>query len=191
MNPTDSLSRCPWGEAPEDMRDYHDREWGVPLHHDPLLFEFMVLESSQSGLSWLTILRRREGYRRAFAGFDPRRVAAYGPEDLERLLADPGVIRHRGKLEAAVHNAGRVLEVQQEFGSLANYLWGFVDGVPVRGAWSSQKQVPGSTDLSDRIARDLKRRGFRFLGSTTVYAFLQAAGIVNDHLVSCHRFDQV
>jgi DNA-3-methyladenine glycosylase I len=169
------------------MVAYHDDEWGVPTHDDALLFELLTLEGAQAGLSWRTILNKREGYRRAFAGFDPARVATYTDGDVERLLADPGIVRHRGKIESTINNAQRVLEVQDELGSLDAYVWSFVDGSPIVGAWSTLGELPASTPESAALSRDLKRRGFRFVGPTTVYAFMQAAGLADDHVASCFR----
>jgi DNA-3-methyladenine glycosylase I len=170
---------------------YHDREWGVPLHDDRKLFEFLVLEGAQAGLSWLTILRKREAYRKAFEGFDPARVARYGARDVRRLLADAGIVRNRMKIESAVANARAFLAVQRELGSFDRYIWGFVDGRPIVNRRRSLRQLPPRTALSDRISKDLKRRGFRFVGPTIVYAHMQATGMVNDHLVTCFRWAAV
>ena len=184
----DGLSRCPWcGDDPLYVA-YHDTEWGVPVHDDRLLFEFLVLEGAQAGLSWITILRKREGYRRAFAGFDPRRVARFGEREVAARLADPAIVRNRQKITAAVANARAFLAVQEEWGSFDRYIWSFVDGAPIRNAWRSLDQIPASTPLSEKISRDLKGRGFRFVGPTIVYAHMQATGMVNDHLVSCFRY---
>ena len=183
-------SRCPWaGTDPEYIR-YHDEEWGVPLHEDRALFELLVLEGAQAGLSWLTILRRRTAYRRAFEGFDPERIAGFGPEDKVRLLGDPGIVRNRLKVESAVRNARAFLALRNEHGSFADYLWNWVDGRPVVNSPGTMADVPARTELSDRISADLKRRGFNFVGSVIVYAFLQSAGVVNDHLVSCFRREE-
>lgn len=180
--------RCPWGESGNDAyRRYHDEEWGVPVRDDRRLFEFLILESAQAGLSWSTILNKRDGYARAFADFDPARVARFNRRSVARLLGDAGIVRNRLKIESAIGNARRFLAVQEDFGRFADYLWGFVDGRPVQNRWRSQARVPASTPLSDRISRDLKQRGFRFVGSTIVYAYLQATGLVNDHLVGCYR----
>lgn len=173
------------------MVEYHDREWGVPVRDDRELFEFLVLESAQAGLSWYTVLRKREAYRRAFAAFDPDAVARYTEADIERLLGDAGLIRNRAKLEAAVNNARRFLEVQAAHGSFARFLWGFVDGRPIVNHWREPAEVPATTPLSDRLARELKRLGFSFLGSTVLYAHLQATGLVNDHLVGCFRHAEI
>ena len=184
----DGRTRCPWCLGVSDAYvAYHDEEWGVPARDDDVQFEFLVLEAAQAGLSWSTVLNKREGYRRAFAGFDPARVARFNSRSVERLVADAGIIRNRLKIEAAINNARRFLEVRESFGSFSDYLWGFVDGRPVVNRWREQQQVPASTALSDAVSRDLKARGFRFVGSTIIYAHLQATGLVNDHLVSCFR----
>lgn len=183
--------RCPWAGQDPLYVAYHDREWGVPVHDDRTLFEFLVLEGAQAGLSWITILRKRDAYREAFDGFDAARVARYDQRKMERLLGNPGIVRNRLKLESAVKNARAFLEVQKEFGSFARYQWSFVDGRPVKNAFRSIKEVPASTPLSDQLSRDLKRRGFSFVGSTIIYAHLQAVGVVNDHLVDCFRYRQV
>jgi DNA-3-methyladenine glycosylase I len=169
------------------MVAYHDDEWGVPTHDDRQLFELLTLEGAQAGLSWRTVLNKREGYRAAFAGFDMARVASYDARDVERLLADPGIVRHPGKIESTIDNARRVLEVQSELGTFDAYVWAFVDGTPIRGTWEELDELPSSTAASTALSRDLKRRGFRFVGPTTVYAFMQAAGLVDDHVVSCFR----
>ena len=178
--------RCPWPTT-ELYVAYHDEEWGVPVHDDRRLFEFLVLEGAQAGLSWETILRKREAYRRAFAGFDPARVAAFGPGDVERLLGDAGIVRNRRKMESAVANARAFLAVQREFGSFDAYLWRFVGGRPVRNAWRAMAEVPAWTPESEAMSRELRRRGFGFVGPTICYAFMQAVGMVNDHLVGCFR----
>jgi DNA-3-methyladenine glycosylase I len=180
--------RCPWGESGDEAyRRYHDDEWGVPVRDDRRLFEFLVLESAQAGLAWSTILNKRDGYARAFAGFDPERVARFNRRSVERLLGDAGIVRNRLKIESAISNAGRFLDLQADRGSFADYLWAFVDGKPVQSRWRTQAEVPASTPLSDAVSRDLKARGFRFVGSTIVYAYLQATGVVNDHVVGCYR----
>ncbi len=187
----DGRRRCAWaGDAPL-MVAYHDEEWGVPVHDDPTHFEFLVLEGAQAGLSWSTILNKREGYRKAFGGFDPAKVARFTPARVERLLADPGIVRNRLKVESTVKNARRFLDVQQEAGSFDAYLWGFVDGQPVTNRWRSMAQIPAETDLSRTISRDLKRRGFTFVGPTIIYAHLQAVGVVNDHVRTCFRWAEV
>ena len=173
------------------MLVYHDREWGVPAHDDRLLFEMLTLEGAQAGLSWLTILRKREGYRQAFAGFDLETVARFGPKDVERLVADPGIVRNRLKIESAVNNAARALDVQQELGSFDSYLWRFVDGEPIVGRRRALAELPAETGESRMLSKDLKRRGFRFVGPTVCYAFMQAVGMVNDHTVDCFRFREL
>jgi DNA-3-methyladenine glycosylase I len=181
-------SRCPWSEAVDDnYRRYHDQEWGVPVRDDAVQFEFLLLEGAQAGLSWATVLNRREGYRQAYAGFDPQRLARFQAQDIERLMKNPAIIRNRLKIEAAVGNARAFLAVQDEFGSFSDYIWGFVDGRPVQNRWRRQADVPATTPVSDALAKDLKRRGFRFAGSTIMYAHMQATGLVNDHLVGCFR----
>lgn len=188
MHPTDERPRCDWClGVSQAYLEYHDREWGVPVRDDRGQFEFLVLESAQAGLSWSTILHKREGYRRAFADFDPARVARFNRRSVERLVQDPGIVRNRLKIEATISNARAFLELQATHGSFSNYLWDFVDGRPVVNRWREMRQVPATTPLSDRISKDLKSRGFRFMGSTIVYAQLQATGLVNDHLVHCFR----
>ncbi len=173
------------------MTAYHDTEWGVPLHDDCMLFEFLLLEGMQAGLSWATVLRKRENFRKAFGGFGVKRVAGYDDRDVRRLLKDPGIIRNRLKIEAAVNNARRFLEVLREFGSFDNYIWGFVDRRPIRNRFRSLSDLPTRTPLSDMISKDLKDRGFKFVGSTIVYAYMQATGMVNDHMVYCYRYRQI
>lgn len=183
------LTRCPWcGTDPLYVR-YHDEEWGVPVHDDHRLFEMLTLEGAQAGLSWITVLRKRERYREVFEGFDPERVVRLTPRRLAKILDDPGVIRHRGKVESTVSNARGVLALQQEFGSLDRYLWQFVGGAPQVNRPLSMAEVPSRTDASDRMSVDLKKRGFRFTGSTICYAFMQATGMVDDHLAGCFRAD--
>ena len=169
------------------MLAHHDDEWGVPSHDDVHLFEMLTLEGAQAGLSWQTILNKREGYRRAFAGFDPATVAAFGAKEVERLLADPGIVRNRLKVESTVNNAARVLEVQEADGSLDAYLWSFVDGEPIVNSWRTLAELPAETELSKTISKDLKRRGFRFVGPTVMYAFMQSVGMVDDHTQDCFR----
>ena len=183
----EDLVRCPWPSTDPLMLDYHDREWGVPVHDDRALFEFLVLEGAQAGLSWSTILRKREGYRAAFDGFDPEKVARYGPDKVAELLANPGIVRNRAKVAAAIGNAKAFLAVQEEHGSFDRYIWTFLDGTPLHNAWTSLSDLPAVTPLAETISRDLKRRGFRFVGPTIVYAHMQATGMVNDHLVTCFR----
>jgi DNA-3-methyladenine glycosylase I len=186
------VTRCAW--APEtDPRylAYHDEEWGVPVHDDLRLFEMLTLEGAQAGLSWSTILNKREGYRAAFAGFDPVEVARFTPAKVERLMQDPSIVRNRLKVTSTVDNAHAVLEVQREFGSLDTYLWAFVGGAPIVNRWRSLGDIPAETDTSRTISAELKRRGFRFVGPTVCYAFMQATGMVNDHVVGCFRYRQV
>jgi DNA-3-methyladenine glycosylase I len=183
--------RCPWCLGSELYRRYHDEEWGVPVHDDARLFEFLILEGAQAGLSWSTILAKRGNYRRAFSRFDPRKVARFGAQDVKRLLADAGIVRNRLKIESTIGNARAFLEVRREFGTFDAYLWTFVDGRPLQTRRRSMKDVPDRTAVSDAISKDLKRRGFRFVGSTIVYAFMQAVGMVNDHLVTCYRRAQL
>jgi len=190
MKGSDPKLRC-WGEVDPLLADYHDREWGVPLRDDRKLFEFLVLEGFQAGLSWMTILRKRKNFRKAFAGFDPKKVARFAAPDIKRLLGDAGIIRNKLKIEAAIHNAKRFLEVQKEFGSFAAYMWSFVDGKSIRNRFRRLSDLPARTPLSDRISADLKRRGFKFVGSTIVYAHMQATGMVNDHLTSCFRHGEI
>jgi len=186
----DGVKRCDWGQSPE-MIAYHDTEWGVPVHDDRTHFEFLVLEGAQAGLSWITILKRRDGYRKAFAGFDPAKVARFTPARVEKLLADPGIIRNRAKVESAVRNARAVLAVQKEFGSFDAYLWGFVGGRPIVNKWRRVAQVPPTSPESEAMSADMRRRGFGFVGPTVCYAHLQATGLVNDHLVSCFRYAEL
>ncbi|MDY0109414.1 MAG: DNA-3-methyladenine glycosylase I [Candidatus Krumholzibacteria bacterium] len=186
-----TVRRCPWCGDDSLYVRYHDQEWGVPSRDDRHLFEMLLLDGAQAGLSWLTILRKREGYRRAFAGFDPERIARFNARDQARLLADPGIVRNRLKIASAVRNAQAWLALVEAEGSFAAYLWNFVDGRPVQNAFRTLADIPATTPLSDRISKDLKRRGFSFVGSTIIYAFLQAAGVVNDHLVSCFRYREV
>jgi DNA-3-methyladenine glycosylase I len=185
------MKRCDWAGTDELYVAYHDREWGVPLHDDRRLFELLVLEGAQAGLSWITILRKREAYRRAFDGFDPRKVARYDARRVKRLLEDPGIVRNRLKVEGAVRGARAFLDVQREFGSFDDYIWQFVGGTPKRNRWQSMKEVPALTAESDAMSRDLKKRGFTFVGSTICYAFMQATGMVNDHVVECFRYREI
>jgi DNA-3-methyladenine glycosylase I len=183
-----SVTRCEWAAGNDElMRSYHDDEWGVPSHDDRHLYEMLTLEGAQAGLSWSTILRKREGYRKAFAGFDPEIVARFTAKDVERLLSDPGIVRNRLKVESTISNAARVLEVQASDGSLEAYLWAFVDGAPIVNRWKRLSELPAETDLSKAISKDLKRRGFRFIGPTAIYAFMQTVGMVEDHTVDCFR----
>lgn len=185
------MRRCPWCERTDIERAYHDKEWGVPVFSDEKQFEFLVLESAQAGLSWLTVLRKRENYRRLYDGFDPEKVACYGEEKIRELMSDSGIIRNRKKIEASINNAARFLEIREEFGTFSSYLWGFTGRVPVTNRWEKLSEVPASTELSVTVSRDLKKRGFRFMGPIIVYAHLQATGVVNDHLVSCFRYQEI
>ena len=182
--------RCHWASGPE-LAEYHDIEWGVPVHDDRLMFEHIVLDGAQAGLSWLTILRKREGYRRAFANFNAQAVARFTPAQCARLLRDPGIVRNRMKVESAVANARAWLELAEEFGSPTEFLWGFVDGAPRVNRWRTPKQIPTESAESRAMSKELRRRGFRFVGPTICYAFMQAAGLVNDHLVDCFRHREV
>ena len=183
-----TVMRCDWAAGGDDlMLAHHDDEWGIASHDDRHLYEMLTLEGAQAGLSWSTILRKREGYRRAFAAFDPQVVARYTREDVERLLDDPGIVRNRLKVESTVSNAARVLEVQEELGSLDAYLWAFVDGQPIVNTRRSLAELPAETELSKAISKDLKKRGFRFVGPTVIYAFMQSVGMVDDHVVHCFR----
>ena len=186
-----SIARCPWGDASPKYAAYHDLEWGVPVHDDRVLFEFLLLEGAQAGLSWSTILNKRESYRDAFSEFDPVRVARYDARRIEKLLTNPGIVRNRLKIASSVTNARAFVELQNEYGSFDRYAWSFVGGKPIRNRWRSLREVPASTAESDALSHDLKRRGFRFVGSTIIYAFMQATGLVNDHLVSCPRWKGV
>jgi len=187
----DDLPRCDWSRGVSDAYlAYHDEEWGRPVRSDAGQFEFLVLESAQAGLSWSTVLHKRAAYRRAFAGFDVEKVARFNRRSVARLLGDPGIIRNRLKVEAAISNARAFLAIRDEFGSFTDYLWDFVDGRPVVNRWRTQGEVPATTPLSDRVSKDLKARGFRFVGSTIVYAHLQATGLVNDHLLGCFRREE-
>lgn len=182
------LFRCPWCLKFDQYIEYHDQEWGVPVHDDQVHFEFLMLEGAQAGLSWATILKRREGYRKAFADFDPQKVAKFTEKKLEKLLLDPGIIRNRLKVYAAPNNAKRFLEVQKEFGSFDKYIWQFVNGKPIINQWKTMKQIPATSKESDALSKDLIKRGFKFVGSTVIYAHMQACGLVNDHLVDCFRY---
>lgn len=185
-------TRCAWVRADDPlMLAYHDREWGVPVHDDRTHFEFLILEGAQAGLSWTTILRKRENYRRAFADFDPEKVARFTPSRIEKLILDPGIIRNRLKIESAVRNARAFLKVQQEFGTFDTYCWRFVDGKPKLNHWKSTQQIPATSPESDAFSKDLKQRGFNFVGSTILYAHMQAVGMINDHLTTCFRYPKL
>ncbi|HEX4452968.1 MAG TPA: DNA-3-methyladenine glycosylase I [Kofleriaceae bacterium] len=184
------LKRCHWATSPA-MNAYHDTEWGVPTHDDRRHFEFVILEGAQAGLSWKTILDKREGYRKNFCDFDPAKVAKLTPAKLEKILLDPGIVRNRAKVMAAVSNAKAFLQIQKDFGSFDKFLWDFVGGKPIVNKWRDMKQLPPRSDVSDAVAAALKKRGFKFAGSTIMYAHLQACGLINDHLTSCFRYRQV
>ncbi len=188
---TKDLSRCPWCLSSPLMMDYHDREWGVPVHDDKKLFEFLILEGAQAGLSWSTILNRREGYREAFDNFEVERVARFNARKIESLMKNEKIIRNRLKITSTISNAKLFMDVQNEFGSFAKYQWSFVDGKPIKNKWTTHKGLPPTSKISDTWSKDLKKRGFRFVGSTIIYAHMQAVGMVNDHLKSCFRYKQV
>lgn len=185
------MKRCEWPGEDSLYQRYHDKEWGVPLHNDKKLFEFLILEGMQAGLSWITILRKRDNFRKAFDNFDFNKVSAYNERDIKRLLKNAGIIRNELKIRSAVKNARAFLDVRREFGTFNNYIWGFIDGKPIQNAWKSMKEIPARTELSDRISKDLKKRGFSFVGSTIVYSHMQATGMVNDHAVYCFRHKEV
>lgn len=191
MTDSNSKNRCPWCLGFPEYIQYHDTEWGVPVYDDRVHFEFLVLESAQAGLSWATILKKRDGYRKAFADFDYRVVAEFPESYVQELLQDPGIIRNVLKIRAAINNAKCFIKVQEEFGSFSNYIWGFVGGKPIQNSLRTMGEAQATTPESDRLAKDLKKRGFKFLGSTTIYAHMQATGLVNDHLIDCFRYQQV
>ncbi|TNF44609.1 MAG: DNA-3-methyladenine glycosylase I [Epsilonproteobacteria bacterium] len=182
--------RCDWCSSDPLYITYHDDEWGVPIHDDQLLYEFLVLEGAQAGLSWLTILKKRENYRKAFDAFDPRVVVNYTQDDVKRLMDDDGIVRNRLKIESAVKNAQGVLSIQEEFGSFDRYLWDYVDGTPIQNKWRSIADIPTQTEISQMMSKDLKKRGFNFVGPTICYAFMQAVGMVNDHTTDCFRYEE-
>lgn len=186
-----TINRCRWVSENPLYIEYHDKEWGVPVHDDQKLFEFLTLECFQAGLSWITILKKRENFRKAFDDFDYRKIAKYDEQKIATLLNDPGIIRNKLKVRATVNNAQRFLEVQKAFGSFDQYIWGFVDGKPIQNTFKTINEVPANTPLSDKISKDLKKRGFKFVGTTVVYAHMQATGMVNDHTTNCFRYEQV
>ena len=183
--------RCAWAGSDPLYVAYHDDEWGKPVHDDRILFEFLILEGAQAGLSWITILRKRENYRKAFDNFDPALVAMYDDDKIASLMSDPGIVRNRRKIEAAVNNAKRFLEVLKEFGSFSSYMWSFVGGKPIKNSWTSLGEVPAKTELSDTFSKDLIKRGFKFVGSTICYSHMQAVGMINDHETNCFRYNEV
>jgi DNA-3-methyladenine glycosylase I len=185
------MNRCPWCGNDELYIKYHDEEWGAPVHEDRKHFEFLVLESAQAGLNWLTILRKRENYKVAYDNFDPIKVSQYDEEKIAELMNNAGIIRNRRKIEASINNAKCFLMIQEDFGSFDNYIWGFVDKLPVVNHWQNISEVPATSELSDKVSKDLKKRGFKFLGSTIIYAHLQATGVINDHLTTCFRHSEV
>ena len=183
--------RCPWAEKDPLLRKYHDREWGSPVHEDNLLFEFLVLEGAQAGLSWITVLRKRESYREAFDNFDPAKIASYDEEKIEELMNNPGIIRNNRKITSTIANAKALLKIQQEWGSFDRYIWQFVGGKPVQNKWKHAEDLPSFTTESENMSKDLKKRGFKFVGPTICYAFMQAVGMVNDHIIDCFRHEEV
>jgi DNA-3-methyladenine glycosylase I len=187
----DVVQRCGWSTSDPLYVRYHDEEWGVPVRDDKRLFEFLILEGAQAGLSWITILRKRENYRAAFDGFDPVVVASYDEAKIAELLQNPGIVRNRLKVNATVINARKFLDVQAEYGTFGNYLWGFVDGTPIQNHWSALSQIPAETEISRKLSKDLSKRGFKFVGSTIIYSMMQACGLVNDHTVDCFRHQEV
>ena len=186
-----SVTRCEWNLNDELLTRYHDVEWGEPLHDDRKLFEFLSLDGMQAGLSWNTILRKRENFRLAFDNFDIKLVAGYNDEEIQELLANPGIVRNKAKIHAIIHNANRVLEIQQNFGTLDVYLWGFTGGVTVHNCWQALSDIPATSPISDAMSKHMVARGFKFCGSTILYAFMQAAGMVNDHIISCYRYKEL
>ncbi|MDP4009145.1 MAG: DNA-3-methyladenine glycosylase I [bacterium] len=180
--------RCDWAETSDEMREYHDTEWGTPQKNDLILFEYILLDSFQAGLSWATILHKRKSFQKAFSNFDPKRIAKYGTKEITALVNNKDIVRHKGKIEATIGNAKIFLAIQKEYGSFSSYLWRWVSGTPVQSKWRKQEEVPTNTKLSDAISKDLKARGFRFFGSTICYAFLQGSGVVNDHVTTCFRY---
>jgi DNA-3-methyladenine glycosylase I len=185
------MKRCEWANKSQLEQSYHDHEWGVPIHDNRRLFEFLVLEGAQAGLSWSTILKKREGYRKAFDNFDARKIARYSEHDVSRLLANSEIIRNRLKINAAITNARAFLQIQEEFGSFDQYIWQFVDGKPIRNTWERLTDIPCNTPESDAMSKDLRKRGFKFVGTTICYAFMQAVGMVNDHVVGCFRYNEI
>lgn len=184
-------TRCKWSGKDPLYREYHDTEWGVPLYDDAKLFEFLILETFQAGLSWITVLRKRENFRKAFDNFDYQKIADYDDDKFDQLLQDVGIIRNKLKIKATISNAVAFMEIQKEFGSFSKYIWGFTNGKPIKNKWNAQNELPPNTPLSDTISKDLKKRGFKFVGSTVIYAHMQATGMVNDHTADCFRYNEV
>jgi len=191
LNIMTNISRCKWCEKDSLYIKYHDNEWGTPIHDEQKLFECLILETFQAGLSWITVLRKRENFRKAFDNFDYKKVALYDEDKIQELLQDAGIIRNKLKVRATVSNAQAFLKVQKEFGSFDKYIWSFVDWKPIQNKWKTTKELPASTELSDLLSKDLKKRGFKFVGSTVVYAHMQATGMVNDHTIDCYRYDEL
>ena len=191
FSPTDNKKRCQWATVSPLEMDYHDNEWGITVHDDRKLLEFLILEGAQAGLSWITILKKRENYRKAFDHFDATKIAEYNKEKIEQLLQNPGIIRNKRKIEAAIHNSRAFLDIQKEFGSFDAYIWRFVNGITIQNAWKSPHEIPAKTKESEAMSKDLKKRGFRFVGPIICYAFMQAVGMVNDHLVECYRHKEI
>jgi DNA-3-methyladenine glycosylase I len=185
------MKRCEWCSSDPLYIDYHDKEWGVPLHDEQLLFELLILEGAQAGLSWLTILKKRENYRKAFHSFDPKIIAEYTQHDIDCLMENPGIVRNRLKIESVIKNARGVLKIKEEFGSFGAYLWQYVDNTPIQNKWKNLADIPVQTEISERMSKDLKKRGFNFVGPTICYAFMQAIGMVNDHTTECFRYDKI
>lgn len=185
------MKRCEWANSNPLETHHHDEEWGVPVHDDRLLFEMLILESAQSGLSWATILQKREGYLKAFDNFNAQKIARYSPKKIETLLNDQSIVRNKLKINATIENAKRFLEIQKEYGSFDHYIWSFVGGKPMNNRWKSQSEIPSSTEESEQMSKDLKKKGFKFVGPTTCYAYMQAVGMVNDHVLSCFRYQEV
>ncbi len=185
------MKRCDWANSNPLEMEHHDKEWGVPIHDDRLLFEMLILESAQSGLSWVTILKKRQGYLAAFDNFDAKKISRYTDKKIEKLLQNPEIVRHKQKISATVENAKQLLKIQKELGSFDAYIWSFVGGKPIKNSWKRSSDVPASTAISEAMSKDLKKRGFKFVGPTTCYAFMQAVGMVNDHLTSCFRYSKV
>ena len=185
------MNRCKWCEKDPLYIKYHDNEWGTPLHDEQRLFEFLILETFQAGLSWITVLRKRENFRKVFDYFDYHKIALYDEDKIQELLQDTGIVRNKLKVRAAVSNAKAFIEVQKEFGSFDKYIWSFIDGNPIQNQWTTTKELPATTEISDILSKDLKKRGFKFVGSTIVYAYMQATGMVNDHTIDCYRYDEL